>query len=77
MTESKDISYQEQGIVTIYLPTMKAVDMFEIYQAIKTAVGSLDKVKIDFRVLTQKGIDETYGGLGNKSGDPNEHSRPL
>jgi len=72
MAENENVSYQDQGIVTVYLPPMNPAALFEIHAAIKTAVGGLEKVKIDFRVLTQKGFDESHGGLGNKSGNPNE-----
>ena len=71
-TENKDVLYQEHAIVTVYLPPMKPAALFEMHAAIKTAVGGLEQVKIDFRVLSQKGFNEPNGGLGNKSGNPNE-----
>ena len=64
--------YQEQGIITVYLPPMNTAAMFEAHVAIKTALDNLPAVKIDFRILTQKGMNEPYGGLGNQSGNPDK-----
>lgn len=73
--ESNDVSYQEHGIVTIYLPPLSSGDLFEIHAAIKTALGGLSGYKMDFRILGEKGENISNGVMGHKSGNPNEHTR--
>ena len=70
--ENEDNVYQEQGIVTIYLPPLKSAELFEIHAALKTALNGLVSYKMDFRIMGQKGMIRPDGGLGNKSGNADE-----
>ena len=63
---NEDKTYQENAIVTVYLPPLPVAGLFEIHKAIKAALDGLDGFKIDFRILGQK----NGGGLVNKGNMP-------